>query len=60
MNVYCDSCGRQHEVRRPHAVKVGPERATLADVLEIVGGTIALLLLFAALAYGPWLLWGGR
>jgi hypothetical protein len=46
-------------IRRPHAVKVGPERATLADVLEIVGGTIAFLLLFAALAYGPWLLWGG-
>jgi hypothetical protein len=49
-----------HRTFEPHAVRVGPEGATWRDVGEIVGGTIFLLLVFAALAYGPWLLWGGR
>jgi hypothetical protein len=58
--LYCPTCHKVHEFRRPHAAKVGPERATLRDVGEIIGGTAILLVLFAALAYGPWLLAGPR
>jgi hypothetical protein len=45
-----------HRRFEPQAYRVGPERATLADVGEIVIGTLVLLVLLAALAYGPWLL----
>lgn len=48
MNVYCPTCQRQHEVRRPQAYKVGPERVTAAEVVVLV---LFILFMYAAIIY---------
>jgi hypothetical protein len=62
MTTRCQHTGSSciHRTFPQQAYRVGPERATLADVAEIVVGTLTLIVLFAALAYGPWLLAGPR
>lgn len=43
-NVWCDRCNRQHVVRRPQAVRRGPQSAGWRDAIEALAGVLVLLL----------------